>query len=65
MLLILFQINLCYCLVQEDYEVTPDEKRKSRGDQIIKTFLSKEVSFFISCLMMSAFYLIFLFIFFI
>uniref|UniRef100_A0A8C5DPG2 G protein-coupled receptor kinase n=1 Tax=Gouania willdenowi TaxID=441366 RepID=A0A8C5DPG2_GOUWI len=28
----------------EDYEVTPDEKRKSRGDQIIKTFLSKQVS---------------------
>ncbi|GLD72558.1 G protein-coupled receptor kinase 5 [Lates japonicus] len=26
----------------EDYEVTPDEKRKSRGDQIIKTFLSKQ-----------------------
>uniref|UniRef100_A0A8C2WGI9 G protein-coupled receptor kinase n=1 Tax=Cyclopterus lumpus TaxID=8103 RepID=A0A8C2WGI9_CYCLU len=30
----------------EDYEVTPDEKRKCRGDQIIKTFLSKQVSFF-------------------
>uniref|UniRef100_A0A673C6L4 G protein-coupled receptor kinase n=1 Tax=Sphaeramia orbicularis TaxID=375764 RepID=A0A673C6L4_9TELE len=28
----------------EDYEVTPDEKRKSRGDQIIKTFLAKQVS---------------------
>lgn len=28
---------------QEDYEVTPDEKRKSRGDQIIKTYLSKDV----------------------
>uniref|UniRef100_A0A3P8WP94 G protein-coupled receptor kinase n=1 Tax=Cynoglossus semilaevis TaxID=244447 RepID=A0A3P8WP94_CYNSE len=27
----------------EDYEVTPDEKRKSTGDQIIKTFLSKQV----------------------
>ncbi|KAK5871186.1 hypothetical protein PBY51_004080 [Eleginops maclovinus] len=26
----------------EDYEVTPDEKRKCRGDQIVKTFLSKE-----------------------
>ncbi|KAI4820154.1 hypothetical protein KUCAC02_028140, partial [Chaenocephalus aceratus] len=26
----------------EDYEVTPDEKRKWRGDQIVKTFLSKE-----------------------
>ncbi|MEQ2284745.1 G protein-coupled receptor kinase 5, partial [Ameca splendens] len=26
----------------EDYEVTPDEKRKSRGEQIIKTFLSKQ-----------------------
>ncbi|XP_054628315.1 G protein-coupled receptor kinase 5 isoform X2 [Dunckerocampus dactyliophorus] len=26
----------------EDYEVTPDEKRKSRGDQIIKNFLSKQ-----------------------
>ncbi|KAJ0068040.1 hypothetical protein NL108_015100, partial [Boleophthalmus pectinirostris] len=26
----------------EDYEVTPDEKRKYRGDQIIKTFLSKD-----------------------
>ncbi|XP_029366610.1 G protein-coupled receptor kinase 5 [Echeneis naucrates] len=26
----------------EDYEVTPDEKRKSRGDQIIETFLSKQ-----------------------
>ncbi|XP_024909668.1 G protein-coupled receptor kinase 5-like [Cynoglossus semilaevis] len=26
----------------EDYEVTPDEKRKSTGDQIIKTFLSKQ-----------------------
>uniref|UniRef100_A0A671VPV2 G protein-coupled receptor kinase n=1 Tax=Sparus aurata TaxID=8175 RepID=A0A671VPV2_SPAAU len=26
----------------EDYEVTPDEKRKSRGDKIIKTFLSKQ-----------------------
>uniref|UniRef100_A0A7N6BXB2 G protein-coupled receptor kinase n=1 Tax=Anabas testudineus TaxID=64144 RepID=A0A7N6BXB2_ANATE len=28
----------------EDYEVTPDEKRKSRGDQIIKTFLTKQHS---------------------
>ncbi|KAJ3604039.1 hypothetical protein NHX12_028780 [Muraenolepis orangiensis] len=27
----------------EDYEVAPDEKRKSRGDQIIKKFLSKEI----------------------
>uniref|UniRef100_A0A8B9H389 G protein-coupled receptor kinase n=1 Tax=Astyanax mexicanus TaxID=7994 RepID=A0A8B9H389_ASTMX len=27
----------------EDYEVTPDEKRKSRGDQIIKKFLTKQV----------------------
>ncbi|XP_060787085.1 G protein-coupled receptor kinase 5 isoform X2 [Neoarius graeffei] len=26
----------------EDYEVTPDEKRKSRGDQIIKKFLTKQ-----------------------
>ncbi|XP_062399362.1 G protein-coupled receptor kinase 5 isoform X1 [Sardina pilchardus] len=26
----------------EDYEVTPDEKRKSRGDQIIRKFLSKQ-----------------------
>lgn len=26
----------------DDYEVTPDEKRKCRGDQIIKTFLSKQ-----------------------
>lgn len=26
----------------EDYEVTPDEKRKSRGEKIIKTFLSKQ-----------------------
>uniref|UniRef100_A0A3P8SX86 G protein-coupled receptor kinase n=1 Tax=Amphiprion percula TaxID=161767 RepID=A0A3P8SX86_AMPPE len=26
----------------DDYEVTPDDKRKSRGDQIIKTFLSKQ-----------------------
>uniref|UniRef100_A0A8D0ARQ2 G protein-coupled receptor kinase n=1 Tax=Sander lucioperca TaxID=283035 RepID=A0A8D0ARQ2_SANLU len=26
----------------EDYEVTPDEKRKTRGDQIIKTFLSNQ-----------------------
>ncbi|XP_051277317.1 G protein-coupled receptor kinase 5 [Dicentrarchus labrax] len=26
----------------EDYEVTPDEKRKSHGDRIIKTFLSKQ-----------------------
>lgn len=34
-------------MVQEDYEVTPDEKRKSRGDKIIKTFLSKQVSFVI------------------
>uniref|UniRef100_A0A3B5BJ51 G protein-coupled receptor kinase n=1 Tax=Stegastes partitus TaxID=144197 RepID=A0A3B5BJ51_9TELE len=28
----------------DDYEVTPDDKRKSRGDQIIKTFLSKQVT---------------------
>ncbi|XP_076859352.1 G protein-coupled receptor kinase 5 isoform X1 [Brachyhypopomus gauderio] len=26
----------------EDYEVTPDEKRKSRGDEIIKKFLTKQ-----------------------
>ncbi|KAB5567914.1 hypothetical protein PHYPO_G00238270 [Pangasianodon hypophthalmus] len=26
----------------EDYEVTPDEKRKNRGDQIIKKFLTKQ-----------------------
>uniref|UniRef100_A0A8C9SQG6 G protein-coupled receptor kinase n=1 Tax=Scleropages formosus TaxID=113540 RepID=A0A8C9SQG6_SCLFO len=26
----------------EDYEVTPDEKRKSRGEQIIQRFLSKQ-----------------------
>uniref|UniRef100_A0A672JP08 G protein-coupled receptor kinase n=1 Tax=Salarias fasciatus TaxID=181472 RepID=A0A672JP08_SALFA len=32
----------------EDYEVTPDEKRKSRGDQILKNFLSKQVRFFTS-----------------
>uniref|UniRef100_A0A3Q4HH09 G protein-coupled receptor kinase n=1 Tax=Neolamprologus brichardi TaxID=32507 RepID=A0A3Q4HH09_NEOBR len=30
----------------EDYEVTPDEKRKSRGCQIIKAFLSENPSFF-------------------
>uniref|UniRef100_A0A3B4XHS7 G protein-coupled receptor kinase n=1 Tax=Seriola lalandi dorsalis TaxID=1841481 RepID=A0A3B4XHS7_SERLL len=34
----------------EDYEVTPDEKRKSRGDQIIKTFLSKQVTCGVVCL---------------
>ncbi|XP_043103605.1 G protein-coupled receptor kinase 5 isoform X3 [Puntigrus tetrazona] len=28
----------------EDYEVTPDEKRKSRGDEIIKKFLTKQSS---------------------
>uniref|UniRef100_A0A673MG79 G protein-coupled receptor kinase n=1 Tax=Sinocyclocheilus rhinocerous TaxID=307959 RepID=A0A673MG79_9TELE len=28
----------------EDYEVTPDEKRKSRGDEIIKKFLTKQVA---------------------
>ncbi|TRY65381.1 hypothetical protein DNTS_013782, partial [Danionella cerebrum] len=28
----------------EDYEVSPDEKRKSRGDEIIKTFLNKQSS---------------------
>uniref|UniRef100_A0A8C5CML2 G protein-coupled receptor kinase n=1 Tax=Gadus morhua TaxID=8049 RepID=A0A8C5CML2_GADMO len=28
----------------EDYEVAPDEKRKSRGDQIIKKFLSIDVN---------------------
>uniref|UniRef100_A0A3P8PIF2 G protein-coupled receptor kinase n=1 Tax=Astatotilapia calliptera TaxID=8154 RepID=A0A3P8PIF2_ASTCA len=28
----------------EDYEVTPDEKRKSRGCQIIKAFLSENVN---------------------
>uniref|UniRef100_A0A7N8WMR9 G protein-coupled receptor kinase n=1 Tax=Mastacembelus armatus TaxID=205130 RepID=A0A7N8WMR9_9TELE len=33
----------------EDYEVTPDEKRKSRGDQIIKTFLSKQVTCCVVC----------------
>uniref|UniRef100_A0AAY5F0W1 G protein-coupled receptor kinase n=1 Tax=Electrophorus electricus TaxID=8005 RepID=A0AAY5F0W1_ELEEL len=27
----------------EDYEVTPDEKRRSQGDEIIKTFLTKQV----------------------
>lgn len=32
---------------QEDYEVSPDENRKSRGEEIIKSFLSKQVSFFI------------------
>lgn len=32
-------------MIQEDYEVTPDEKRKSRGEKIIKTFLSKQVRF--------------------
>uniref|UniRef100_A0A3B3TZ98 G protein-coupled receptor kinase n=1 Tax=Poecilia latipinna TaxID=48699 RepID=A0A3B3TZ98_9TELE len=41
--------NLQRCIqlldATEDYEVTPDEKRKSRGEQIIKTFLSKQVSF--------------------
>ncbi|XP_035392074.1 G protein-coupled receptor kinase 5 isoform X3 [Electrophorus electricus] len=26
----------------EDYEVTPDEKRRSQGDEIIKTFLTKQ-----------------------
>uniref|UniRef100_A0AAR2KNU4 G protein-coupled receptor kinase n=1 Tax=Pygocentrus nattereri TaxID=42514 RepID=A0AAR2KNU4_PYGNA len=31
----------------EDYEVTPDEKRKSRGDQIIKKFLTKQVMMFV------------------
>ncbi|XP_007564648.1 G protein-coupled receptor kinase 5 isoform X1 [Poecilia latipinna] len=38
--------NLQRCIqlldATEDYEVTPDEKRKSRGEQIIKTFLSKQ-----------------------
>uniref|UniRef100_G3PD97 G protein-coupled receptor kinase n=1 Tax=Gasterosteus aculeatus aculeatus TaxID=481459 RepID=G3PD97_GASAC len=33
----------------EDYEVTPDEKRKCRGDQIIKTFLSKQVIVSVLC----------------
>uniref|UniRef100_A0A7N6B9B6 G protein-coupled receptor kinase n=1 Tax=Anabas testudineus TaxID=64144 RepID=A0A7N6B9B6_ANATE len=33
----------------EDYEVTPDEKRKSRGDQIIKTFLTKQVTCCVVC----------------
>uniref|UniRef100_A0A9J7X9I1 G protein-coupled receptor kinase n=1 Tax=Cyprinus carpio carpio TaxID=630221 RepID=A0A9J7X9I1_CYPCA len=28
----------------EDYEVAPDEKRKSRGDEIIKKFLTKQSS---------------------
>uniref|UniRef100_A0A8C2Q7K2 G protein-coupled receptor kinase n=1 Tax=Cyprinus carpio TaxID=7962 RepID=A0A8C2Q7K2_CYPCA len=28
----------------EDYEVAPDEKRKSRGDEIIKKFLTKQVA---------------------
>lgn len=30
-------------VVQDDYEVTPDEKRRNQGDKIIKTFLSKQV----------------------
>ncbi|XP_010778293.1 G protein-coupled receptor kinase 5 [Notothenia coriiceps] len=39
--------SMCLCesdsnTLREDYEVTPDEKRKWRGDQIVKTFLSKE-----------------------
>uniref|UniRef100_A0A667WJA5 G protein-coupled receptor kinase n=1 Tax=Myripristis murdjan TaxID=586833 RepID=A0A667WJA5_9TELE len=38
------QLQRCINLLDamEDYEVTPDEKRKGRGDQIIKTFLSKQ-----------------------
>uniref|UniRef100_A0A671VVU8 G protein-coupled receptor kinase n=1 Tax=Sparus aurata TaxID=8175 RepID=A0A671VVU8_SPAAU len=40
-----FKLQRCIQLLDamEDYEVTPDEKRKSRGDKIIKTFLSKQV----------------------
>uniref|UniRef100_A0A667WW96 G protein-coupled receptor kinase n=1 Tax=Myripristis murdjan TaxID=586833 RepID=A0A667WW96_9TELE len=43
------QLQRCINLLDamEDYEVTPDEKRKGRGDQIIKTFLSKQVGSFI------------------
>uniref|UniRef100_A0A8C6P3J0 G protein-coupled receptor kinase n=1 Tax=Nothobranchius furzeri TaxID=105023 RepID=A0A8C6P3J0_NOTFU len=43
--------NLQRCIqlldAMEDYEVTPDEKRKSRGEQIIKTFLSKQLNIYI------------------
>lgn len=47
------QIPVLHCLqchavvIQEDYEVTPDEKRKIRGEKIIKTFLSKQVGPFV------------------
>uniref|UniRef100_A0A3P8SW53 G protein-coupled receptor kinase n=1 Tax=Amphiprion percula TaxID=161767 RepID=A0A3P8SW53_AMPPE len=38
------KLQRCIQLLDDDYEVTPDDKRKSRGDQIIKTFLSKQVT---------------------
>ncbi|XP_029685472.1 G protein-coupled receptor kinase 5-like isoform X2 [Takifugu rubripes] len=40
------RVNLDLCIqlldAMEDYEVTPDEKRRNQGDKIIKTFLSKQ-----------------------
>uniref|UniRef100_A0AAY5F296 G protein-coupled receptor kinase n=1 Tax=Electrophorus electricus TaxID=8005 RepID=A0AAY5F296_ELEEL len=32
----------------EDYEVTPDEKRRSQGDEIIKTFLTKHCPVYVA-----------------
>ncbi|XP_031426212.1 G protein-coupled receptor kinase 5 isoform X2 [Clupea harengus] len=38
------ELQQCILLLDamEDYEVTPDEKRKSRGDEIIRKFLTKQ-----------------------